>query len=63
MTALDSLNKSRITFGVELPLDNDWSEAGQIRAQSEGRVFGVPSKDDPAILVKRAEDPIVLAGG
>ena len=41
MNALDKL-ASRMTFGVELPLDNDWSAGGRQKAAADGRPFGVP---------------------
>jgi luciferase-type oxidoreductase len=35
----------RMTFGVELPLDTDWSPAGLKQAEQEGRPFGVPNME------------------
>ncbi|MFF9670320.1 LLM class oxidoreductase [Streptomyces eurythermus] len=32
----------RLTLGVELPLDNDWSREGTRRARADGRPSGVP---------------------
>ena len=56
MSALNLIYKDRITFGIELPLDRDWSEAGQRRARIEGRPFGVPDTSNPAKGVKLAEN-------
>ncbi|WP_240512345.1 hypothetical protein [Pseudoruegeria sp. SK021] len=35
MSALNLIYKDRLSFGIELPLDRDWSEAGQRRARIE----------------------------
>lgn len=43
MNALDRLSTDRMTFGIELPIDNDWSANGQSAAKSDGRAFGVPN--------------------
>ncbi|UOA33837.1 hypothetical protein DSM110093_03672 (plasmid) [Sulfitobacter sp. DSM 110093] len=48
MSALNLIYKYRMTFGIELPLDRDWSEAGQRRARIEGRPFGVPDISNPS---------------
>lgn len=50
MNALDRLASGRMTFGVELPLDNDWSPAGQSATAFSGRAFGVP---DVAPMIDR----------
>ncbi|UWR25794.1 hypothetical protein K3757_15230 [Sulfitobacter sp. S223] len=55
MSALNLIYKDRMTFGIELPLDRDWSEAGQRRARIEGRPFGVPDTSNPARGVELAE--------
>lgn len=55
MSALDLIYKDRMTFGLELPLDRDWSEDGQLRARAEGRPFGVPDISKPAEGVELAE--------
>ncbi len=55
MSALNLSYKKRMTFGIELPLDRDWSEAGQLRARIEGRPFGVPDISNPAKGVELAE--------
>ena len=52
MSALKLIYKDRLTFGIELPLDRDWTEAGQLRARIEGRPFGVPDTSNPALLHK-----------
>jgi luciferase-type oxidoreductase len=36
---------SRMTLGVELPLDTDWSPEGLKQAEKEGRPFGVPNME------------------
>jgi len=48
MSALNLIYKDRMTFGIELPLDRDWSEGGQRRARLEGRPFGVPDSSNPS---------------
>lgn len=53
MNALDKL-ASRMTFGVELPLDNDWSAGGRQKAAADGRPFGVPD-------VSRMTERVLLA--
>lgn len=55
MSALNLIYKDRLTFGIELPLDRDWSEAGQRRARIDGRPFGVPDISNPAKGVELAE--------
>lgn len=42
MSPLGQLTEGGLSIGVELPLDNDWSPAGQRSRQEEGRPFGVP---------------------
>ncbi|WP_373237810.1 hypothetical protein [Cohaesibacter celericrescens] len=44
MSALKLIYKDRMTFGSVLPLDRNWSDAGQRRARIAGRPFGVPDK-------------------
>ncbi|SEK51268.1 LLM class flavin-dependent oxidoreductase [Pacificibacter marinus] len=44
-----------MTFGIELPLDRDWTEAVQRLARIEGRPFGVPDISNPAKGVELAE--------
>lgn len=42
-SALDLIRKpGRLTLGIELPLDNDWSPEGDNRRRAEGRPYGVP---------------------
>lgn len=48
MSALKLIYKDRMTFGIESPLDRDWSEAGRRRARLEGRPFGVPNSSNPS---------------
>lgn len=55
MSALKLICKDRMSFGIELPLDRDWTEAGQRRARIEGRPFGVPDISAPAKGVELAE--------
>lgn len=44
-----------MTFGIELPLDSDWSNAGQRRARIDGRPFGMPEISNPATGLELAE--------
>ncbi|MCZ2720407.1 TIGR03571 family LLM class oxidoreductase [Marinomonas sp. 15G1-11] len=39
---LDKLKQLGFSVGVELPLDSDWSKAGQINRINDNRPFGVP---------------------
>ena len=55
MTALDRLVSQRMTFGVELPLDNDMSSAGQAHADEQSRPFGVPDIEPMLSRAARAE--------
>ncbi|WP_018690395.1 TIGR03571 family LLM class oxidoreductase [Ahrensia kielensis] len=55
MSALNLIYKDHLTFGIELLLDRDWTEAGQLRARNEGRPFGVPNISSPAKGVELAE--------
>lgn len=44
-----------MTLDIELPLDNDWSPAGEARRISSGRPRGVPDLTAQADLVRKAE--------
>ncbi|MGI6856681.1 TIGR03571 family LLM class oxidoreductase [Mesorhizobium sp. 1B3] len=46
----------RMTLGIELPLDNDWSPAGEARRAASGRPRGVPDLSAQTDLVRKAED-------
>lgn len=46
----------RMTLGFEMPLDNDWSPAGEARRQADGRPFGVPDLGTMSEMVRKAED-------
>ena len=55
--ALDLIRvPGRMTLGIELPLDNDWSPAGEVRRTASGRPRGVPDLSAQADLVRKAED-------
>ncbi|WP_254690109.1 TIGR03571 family LLM class oxidoreductase [Shinella daejeonensis] len=45
----------RMTIGFELPLDNDWSPAGEARRAADGRRFGVPDLGAMGDLVRKAD--------
>ena len=45
----------RMTVGFELPLDNDWSPAGEARRAADGRRFGVPDLGAMGDLVRKAD--------
>ncbi|HBO3225398.1 TPA: TIGR03571 family LLM class oxidoreductase [Pseudomonas aeruginosa] len=55
MSPLQRLTEGGLSIGVELPLDNDWSPAGQIRRQAEGRPFGVPDMQRHDELARLAD--------
>lgn len=55
--ALDLIRvPGRMTLGIELPLDNDWSPAGEARRAASGRPRGVPDLGSQADLIRKAED-------
>lgn len=56
-SALDLIrHPGRMTLGIELPLDNDWSPAGEARPVASNRPRGVPDLSAQAELVHKAED-------
>ena len=56
-SALDLVRRpNRLTLGLELPLDNDWSTAGEARRLSHGRPPGVPDLSRQAELVRKADE-------
>ncbi|MGZ9719287.1 TIGR03571 family LLM class oxidoreductase [Rhizobium miluonense] len=56
-SALDLIRvPKRMTLGIELPLDNDWSPAGEARRVASGRPHGVPDLSAQADLVRKAEN-------
>lgn len=46
----------RLTLGIELPLDNDWSPAGEARRVADGRPRGVPDLSVQTHLIRRVDD-------
>jgi luciferase-type oxidoreductase len=44
-----------LTIGLELPLDNDWSPAGDSARRVTGRPFGVPDTSQHATLARLAD--------
>ena len=40
--SLQRLTQGPLTIGLELPLDNDWSQPGEASRRRDGRPFGVP---------------------
>lgn len=56
-SAFDLIRKSdRMTLGLELLLDNDWSPAGESRRAAAGRPRGVPDLSSQADLIRQADD-------
>ncbi len=45
----------RLTLGIELPLDNDWSPDGEARRVAAGRPHGVPDLSAQTDLIRRAD--------
>ncbi|MBS7556374.1 TIGR03571 family LLM class oxidoreductase [Ancylobacter dichloromethanicus] len=45
-----------LTLGIELPLDNDWSPAGETRRVAAGRPRGVPDLSAQTDLVRKVDD-------
>jgi luciferase-type oxidoreductase len=55
-SALDLIRKPRrLTLGLELPLDNDWSPAGEARRIADGRPRGVPDLREQTELIRQAD--------
>jgi luciferase-type oxidoreductase len=52
---LVATNGSGPSIGLELPLDNDWSPAGDTARRAAGRPFGVPDIAQHATLAKLAD--------
>lgn len=55
LTALDTLADGSFSIGLELPLDNDWSPAGNAKRQHDRRYPGVPDLARHATLAQRAD--------
>ncbi|SDQ61341.1 LLM class flavin-dependent oxidoreductase [Pseudomonas moorei] len=49
------LGSNGFSIGLELPLDNDWSSAGQRLRMAEGRPFGVPDLKQHAAMARLAD--------
>lgn len=55
-SALDLIRKpGRLTLGIELPLDNDWSPQGDTRRKADGRPQGVPDLSHYPELVRQID--------
>ncbi|KML58108.1 luciferase [Burkholderia cepacia] len=54
-TSLDTLADGGFSVGIELPLDNDWSPAGDAKRQRDGRRPGVPDLEIRAELAQLAD--------
>ncbi|AIO39964.1 luciferase-type oxidoreductase, family protein [Burkholderia cenocepacia] len=54
-TSLDTLADGGFSIGVELPLDNDWTPAGNAKRQHDGRHPGVPDMEIHAELAQLAD--------
>lgn len=55
-SALNLIRKpGRLTLGIELPLDNDWSPEGENRRRAEGRPYGVPDLTRYPDLVRKVD--------
>lgn len=55
-SALDLIRKpGRLTLGIELPLDNDWSPEGDGRREADGRPRGVPDLSRYPELARRID--------
>lgn len=55
MQALTQLRQGGFSLGIELPLDNDWSAAGQSARQRDGRLHGEPDLSRHAELVRQVD--------
>jgi luciferase-type oxidoreductase len=54
-TALEKLQQGGLSIGIELPLDNDWSPAGEAKRRRDGRRSGVPSLEAHGQLAQLAD--------
>ncbi|PCE24733.1 TIGR03571 family LLM class oxidoreductase [Burkholderia ubonensis] len=54
-TPLDKLTRGGFSIGIELPLDNDWSPAGDAKRQRDRRSPGVPDLEHHAALARLAD--------
>ncbi|RQP29440.1 LLM class oxidoreductase [Burkholderia ubonensis] len=54
-TPLGKLTRGGFSIGIELPLDNDWSPAGDAKRQRDTRSPGVPDLENHAALARRAD--------
>lgn len=54
-TSLEKLAEDGFSVGIELPLDNDWSPAGDAKRQQQGRRPGVPDLAVHAELAQLAD--------
>ncbi|BCZ85606.1 monooxygenase (plasmid) [Paraburkholderia terrae] len=54
-TSLDKLTHGGFSIGIELPLDNDWSPAGDGKRRLDGRRPGVPDLATHAELARLAD--------
>jgi luciferase-type oxidoreductase len=57
ISAIDLIRKTdRLTVGIELPLDNDWSRDGEARRIEDGRPRGVPDLAAQTDLIRKIDD-------
>lgn len=55
-SALDRIRRpQQLTLGIELPIDNDWSPAGQAKRRADGRAPGVPDLSRHVDLVRQVD--------
>ncbi|WP_321871028.1 TIGR03571 family LLM class oxidoreductase [Burkholderia ubonensis] len=54
-TPLGKLTRGGFSIGIELPLDNDWSPAGDAKRQRDRRAPGVPDLENHAALARLAD--------
>jgi luciferase-type oxidoreductase len=55
-SALDLICKpGGLTLGIELPLDNDWTAAGEAKRRADGRPRGVPDLSGHAEFVRKVD--------
>lgn len=53
---LSRLTSGPLTLGLELPLDNDWTQAGQRQRMLDKRPFGVPDLSEHQSLARLADE-------
>lgn len=54
--SINKLSPEGFSVGIELPLDNDWTQKGANKREEDQRDFGVPNMQNHAELIKLVDD-------